>query len=139
MRAGTGPAGGAAGAGDGRRKGGLPSFPLPASFFLTQEFEEVDGGQVARGVIDVHVLGAGVGGGDGPRVGAGVPAVDGGVVLHAGVGALPGRPGDVPHQVAGVVLLADLAGHHVAGVPLAALQDGLHEVVGDADGVVGVR
>ena len=35
----------------------------------------------------------------------GVPAVDGGVVLHAGVAALPGGFGDLVHEVAGGVLL----------------------------------
>src|SRR3989304_6654914 len=63
-------------------------FRVPCSFFLPHELEEVDGGEVAGGVVQVHVLGAGVGGVDTAAVGAGVPVVDGGVVLHAGVGAL---------------------------------------------------
>ena len=39
----------------------------------------------------------------------GVPAVDGGVVLHAGIAALPGGFGDLVHEVAGLVGLDRLA------------------------------
>ena len=39
----------------------------------------------------------------------GVPAVDGGVVLHAGIAALPGGFGDLVQQVAGLVGLDDVA------------------------------
>ena len=74
-----------------------------------------------------------------PRVRAGVPVVDGGFVLDAGVTAVPGALGDLAHHVAGVVLGAGAAvvGDE-AGAPLIALEDGLHEVVADADGEVGV-
>src|SRR3972149_4783631 len=108
------------------------------SFFLPQELQEVNGGEVAGGVVQVHVFRAGVGGVDAAAVGAGVPVVDGGVVLHAGVGALPGGLGDAAHELAGAVRVGGLAGGDVAGAPLAVHLDGAHEVVGDAYGVVGV-
>src|SRR3989337_1254401 len=112
--------------------------PCGRRAFFIEEFQEVDGGEVAGGVVQVHVLRAGVGGVDAAAVGAGVPVVDGGVVLHAGVGALPGRLGDAAHQLAGAVGVGGLAGGDVAGVPLAVHLDGAHEVLGHAYGVVGV-
>ena len=66
-----------------------------------EELQQVEGGEVAGGVVEEHVLRAGVGGVDAGGVLAGVPAVDGGVVLHAGVAALPGGFGDLVHEVAG--------------------------------------
>ena len=70
-----------------------------------EELEEVEAGEVAGGVVEEHVLGAGVRGVDAGGVLAGVPLVDGGVVLHAGVAALPGGFGELVHEVAGLVLL----------------------------------
>ncbi len=64
------------------------------------EFEQVEAGQVAGRVIEEHVLGARVRGVDAGRVLGGVPLVDGGVVLHAGVAALPGGFGNFVHELA---------------------------------------
>src|SRR3990172_11019123 len=112
--------------------------PYGRRAFFVEEFQEVDGGEVAGGVVQVHVLRAGVGGVDAAAVGAGVPVVDGGVVRQAGVGALPGGLGDAAHELAGAVRLGGLAGGDVAGAPLAVHLNGAHEVVGHAYGVVGV-
>ncbi len=103
-----------------------------------EELQEIEGRKVAGGVVEEHVLRAGVGGVDAGGVFAGVPAVDGGVVLHAGVAALPGGFGDLVHEVAGAVLLDGLAVLDGAGGEGAVGLDGAHELVGDADGVVGV-
>ena len=64
------------------------------------ELHQVDRGQVAGRVVDVHVLGARVRRVDPPRLGAGVPAVDDRVVLDARIGAAPGRVGDLVDQLA---------------------------------------
>ena len=74
------------------------------------------------------------------RVGglAGVPAVDGGVVLHAGIAALPGGFGHLVQQFARAEFFGGLAVVDVARPPVAIVFDGLHEFVGDAHGVVGV-
>ena len=61
----------------------------------SEELQEIERCKVAGGVIEEHVLRAGIGRVDARRVFAGVPAIDGGVVLHAGVAALPGGFGDV--------------------------------------------
>ena len=103
-----------------------------------EELQEIEGCKVAGGVVEEHVLRAGIGRVDAAGVLAGVPAVDGGVVLHAGVAALPGGFGDVVHEVAGAVLLDRRAVLDGAGGEGAVGLDGVHELVGDADGVVGV-
>ena len=80
-----------------------------------EELHEVEAGEVAGGVVEEHVLRAGVGGVDAGGVFAGVPAVDGGVVLHAGVAALPGGFGDLVHELAGLVGLDGGLGLDAAG------------------------
>ena len=73
-----------------------------------------------------------------PGVGRGVPVVDGGVELHARIGALPGGLGDLAHEVTGPDRLDDLAGDDGPEVPVGVVDDGLHELVGDPHRVVGV-
>ena len=76
------------------------------------ELHQVQRRQVARRIVQEHVLRAGIRGVDARRVLAGVPAVDGGIELHAGVAALVGGFGDLAHQVARLVALHGLAGGH---------------------------
>ncbi len=59
------------------------------------EGEQVERGEIAGRVVEEHVLRARVRGVDAAALGAGVPLVDGGVVLQAGVGAAPGGLGDL--------------------------------------------
>src|SRR6185436_16738438 len=54
------------------------------------ELEQVQRREVASRVVEEHVLGAGIRGIDARGVLGRVPAIDGGVVLHAGIAALPG-------------------------------------------------
>ncbi len=86
----------------------------------------------------MHVLAAGVGGVDPPRLRRGVPVVDGVVVLDAGVGALPGRLGELAPQRRSVDALEDLAGLPGPEPELPTALHGAHELVGHPDGVVGV-
>ena len=90
---------------DGVAVGGGCRTGLPG----VRNFSRLKDGEVAGGVVEEHVLRAGIGGVDAGGVLGGVPAVDGGVVLHAGVAALPGGFGDLVHEVAGLVLLDGLA------------------------------
>src|SRR6185369_2149782 len=101
-------------------------------------FHQVQRGQVAGRIVQKHVLGARVRGVDPRGALAGVPAIDGGVVLHAGIAAMPGGVGNFLQQVAGAEFFAGLAVGDVAGPPVAILFGGAHEVVGDAHGVIGV-
>src|ERR1019366_10773019 len=66
----------------------------------------------------------------------GMPSVDGRVVLHAGIAALPGGFGHFLHQFPGRIFFTRPAVIYVAGPPVAIFFDGAHEVVGYTDGVV---
>ena len=67
-----------------------------------------------------------------------MPTVDGGVELHARVCTLPGGLGELAHQVTGPHGLDDAAVGHGPQVPVGVVHDGLHELVGDPNRVVGV-
>ena len=67
-----------------------------------------------------------------------MPLVDGGVELQTGVGALPRGCGKLTPQIAGLHRAHGAAVFDGFQIPVAVFFDGLHEVVGDAHGVVGV-
>ncbi len=69
---------------------------------------------------------------------AGMPAIHGGVVLHAGIAAAPGGFGHAVQQFARAVLFDRISVVDVARPPVAVVFDRLHEFIGDADGVVRV-
>ncbi len=117
---------------------GVLEFGAVEAAVLAAELHQVEGGEVAGRVVDVHVLAAWVGGVDPARLRAGVPAVDDRVVLDARVGAAPGGVGDLVHQLARVERLHRLAGAARGQLPVLAGLDRLHELVGDPDRVVGV-
>ena len=105
---------------------------------VLEELEQVQRGQVARGVIERHVLRARVGRGDPAGLGVGVPVVDRVVVLDARVGALPRGLGDLAHELTRVDGLDHRAVLARAKAELLALLDSPHELVVDADRVVRV-
>src|SRR5690606_5010244 len=76
--------------------------------------------------------------GDAAGLRAGVPVVDGVVVLDAGVGALPRRLRHLAEQLPGVDRLHHRPVEPGAQVERPALLHGPHELVADAYGVVGV-
>ena len=67
-----------------------------------------------------------------------VPLVDRGVVLHAGVGALPRGLRDLAHQLAGAHRLDRLAGRDGLQLPVLVLLERPHELVGHPNRVVRV-
>ena len=83
------------------------------------ELEQVQAGQIAGRVVEEHVFRAGIAGVDAAGFGAGVPLVDGGVVLHARIGALPGGVGDLLPEIAGLDRLGDLAVGAADQIPVA--------------------
>ena len=105
---------------------------------VAHELHEVQRGQVAGRVVEEHVLGARVGRVDAVRVGARVPVVDDRVVLDARVAAQVGGFRHGPEDLAGAQRLDGLAVEHGVGRPEGVGLDGVHEVVGHADRVVGV-
>ncbi|CAB4947429.1 unannotated protein [freshwater metagenome] len=105
---------------------------------ILEELEQVQTREVARGVVQAHVLRARVGRGDASGLGVGVPVIDGVVVLDAGIGALPRGLADLLEQSAGIDGLDDLVRGTGTEAELTAILDGAHEVVGDTHRVVGV-
>ena len=105
---------------------------------VVQELHQVERGQVARAVVEVHVLRARVRAVDAAGGRARVPLVDRRVVLHAGVGALPGRVGDLAHQVARAHRGHRLTRRDGLELPVLVLLEGAHELVGDPHRVVRV-
>ena len=67
-----------------------------------------------------------------------MPAIDGGVVLHAGIAAAPGRVRNFEHQIFRFESLDRATVFHSASREIGVAQDGVHEVVSYADGIVGV-
>ena len=102
------------------------------------ERHQVERRQVAGGIVEEHVLGAGIRRVDAAAGRAGVPIVDGGVVLEAGVGAAPGGVGNLIPQLAGADALGDAAVGPADQLPFAFLQHLVEERVGHPDAVVGV-
>ena len=100
---------------------------------FAEVMEKVDAGKVASGIVDVHVFRARVRTIDATGVARGVPVVDRGVELHAGVGAFPGRLRDLTHEIASTNGLDDFATVHGTQVPIGVVDHGLHELVGDAN------
>ena len=67
---------------------------------------------------------------------AGVPLLDGAVVLQARIAASPGAFGDFMEQPGGVLLLQRLVVGRAARPPFPAFEGGLHELVADPHGEV---
>ena len=103
-----------------------------------QELHQVQGCQVASAIIQVHVLRAWIGGVDSRGVLGGVPTVDGGVELHARIAADVGRLGNFAEVLPGRASIHRLAARSTARLPIAIIDDRLHEVVGHAHAVVRV-
>ena len=119
--------------------GVLVAVDVERAGLLVAEGEQVQRRQIARRVVEEHVLGARVRAADRARRRAGVPVVDGGVVLQPRIGAGPGGEADLLPQLARLHGLGDLAGLGAPGqVPFAVGLDGFEELVGDAHRVVGV-
>ena len=75
---------------------------------------------------------------DSCRVLAGVPAVDGGVVLHAGIAAVPGGVGNFVEQIFALKVCMGVPSLTALVLKAVVADYRVHEVIGDADGVVGV-
>ncbi len=102
------------------------------------ELDEVQRGQIARGVVKEHVLRAGIAGVDSPALRAGVPLVDGGVVLDAGIGTAPRGEVDLLPEFASSHASAGLSVGAANQRPIGIAFDGFEVLVGDPHRVVGV-
>ena len=115
----------------GMAKAGHVELPIVA-----KKLKQVERGQIASRVVKKHVFRAGIRRVDAVGGLAGMPAIDGRVVLHARVAALPGRFGHFAHQVARAEFLDRLAIVHIARPPVAIFFHRAHVIVGDAHGMV---
>src|SRR5581483_10720173 len=102
------------------------------------ELEQVKAGKVAGRVIEEHVLAARIAGVDAIGVLRGVPAVDGGIELHAGITAAPRGVGNFEKLILGLESANYAAVFNGASREIGIAQDRVHKVVGDANGVIGV-
>src|SRR5258708_13340508 len=102
------------------------------------KLQQVQAGEIAGGIVEEHVFAARIAGVDAIGILRSVPAIDGGVVLHSGIAAVPGGLGNFAHQFLGFVSFYDSAIAHGFRGKIGVADYGIHEVVGDADGVVGV-
>lgn len=115
--------------------GGLEAFDIEHAVFAL-ELHQVQRRQVTSGVIDEDILTARVGAMDRFGAFAGVPFLDGSVVLEAGVAAYPGAFGDLTEQLGGILFVERFAGGGGAGPPFFSFHAGLHEFIADPDGEV---
>ena len=106
---------------------------------LGAKLHQVDAGQIAGRVVEEHIFRARVRGVNPPRVRAGVPMVDRRVVLHARIAAGPSAFGHPIEHVAGRPrgTLVIRVGDPMRG-PRPLFDDGLHELIADAHGEIGV-
>ena len=116
----------------------LVALPVEAPRLRVEELEQVDRREVARGVVEEHVLRAGVARVDATPRRAGVPRVDRGVVLDAGVGAAPCREDDLVPEVAGLDGLRGTTVGPADERPVGVRVDRVEERVGQAHRVVAV-
>ena len=104
----------------------------------TKELHEVHAGEVAGGVVDVHVLGARVRSIDAVSIRRRVPLVNGRVELQTRVRTLPSSARNLAPDVASFHRAKWRAIGASVEVPICVVEDGLHELVRDAHRVVGV-
>src|SRR5258706_145583 len=105
---------------------------------IGRELQKIQAGQVAGGVVEEHVLAARITRVDSRGVLRSVPAIYGGIVLHAGIAAGPGGFGQFVEKIFGFVSVDYAAIYDCSGGEIGVAADSYHEVVGYADAVVGV-
>ena len=100
------------------------------------ERHQVQRREIARRVVEEHVLGAWIGSADRSRLRARVPIVDRGVKLDAGIGRCPGGVADLFPQISCLQRLRHLIAVAIGQLPILVLDDRIEELVGDAHRVV---
>ena len=103
-----------------------------------QEGQQVHRRQITGGVVQEHIFRTGVRAADRAIFRAGVPGVDGVVILNARIGAGPGRVTDLFPQLAGLYRLGNFAVGAPDQFPRGVVFDCLQIGVGNANRVVGI-
>ena len=116
--------------------GGLVAFDVKAAV-IPAEFHQVQRRQIAGGIIEEHVFAARIRRVDRGGIFAGVPALDGILVLHARIAAGPGAFGNAAHQLARLIGRPGLlrVGHPMR-CPVPVLDHGAQKIVGQPDAEV---
>ena len=116
----------------------LVAFDVQRASLLARELHQVQGREVTSRVVEEHVLGTRVGRVDAAGLRTGVPLVDGAVVLQTRISTGPGRKGNLIPEVSRLYGLKRLARRPCSQIPGLAALNLAEELVGHADGVVGV-
>ena len=103
------------------------------------KLHQIDARQIAGCVVEKHVFAARIRGVDPPGIGAGMPAIDRGVVLHAGIAALPGALRHPFKHIPGLETWAGLGRiRDPAGGPRVVAIDRFHELVREPNRKIGI-
>ena len=97
---------------------------------------EVERCQIARRIVEKHVFGTRIGGIDTAVFRTGMPFVDGGVVLRAGVRANPGSPSNLIPEIPRLNGLGDFAVDPSLELPIAIRLQHRKEIIGNAYAIV---
>ena len=116
----------------------LVAFDIKASRLRVVELDQVDRREIARGVVEEHVLRAGIARVDASAFWAGVPRVDRAVVLHARISATPRREVDLVPKFVRRNGLGHRAINATHEVPVTVAIKRIEEAVGDTHRVVRV-
>ena len=124
--------------GDGPQAHGMLEAGDVKGAIFVAEAHQVQGGQVARRVVEEHILRTWVGGVDPAAHRAGMPFVDGGVVLQARIGAGPGGMRNLVPQRPGVDGFMYAAVGAPDEIPFATVAHRLQKGVGNPHRVIRV-
>ena len=102
------------------------------------EFAQVQGCEVAGGIVEENIFRAGIRRIDPTILGAGVPLVDRRVVLRAWISTDPGSPGDLIPELAGLDGLSDFAVCAALQRPDSILLQSFEEAIRNPHAVVGI-
>ena len=108
---------------------------LPAGAHVTHQIQT---DQVAGRIVQKHVFAARIRCINAVCILRCVPAIDGGIVLHARIAALPGGFRNGTHHFASFVTLHRLVGTACTGPPIGIFSNSLHELIADTHRVIGV-
>src|SRR5207248_1432339 len=103
---------------------------------FTLELHQVQRSQIAGGVVEKDVFRTGIGRVNRLGAFAGVPFLNGAIVLHAWIATNPSAFGNLVQQCVGIFFMQRFAGRDRTGPPFASVKRGLHEFVAGPNGEV---
>ena len=110
----------------------------PRCFGTGEKREQIQRSEIAGRIVEMEVLATRVARRDRTRVGRRVPVVDRCLELHPRISAFPRRLGDLSEEVASLHRAYRSPRGASDELPILVVDDGLHEIVGDANRIVRV-